>query len=90
MRAGFTGTTEDLLLDFTGFAIDFVDEVEVLLNDVSLGFVGTTPNNGTGAFQFNIIAANQLVGDNVIEFRNSNPTYKWGVTDVVIDEWPFV
>ncbi|MCZ4351768.1 hypothetical protein O4H61_04510, partial [Roseovarius aestuarii] len=87
IRAGFSGTGDDLILSFTGYDVDFTDEVELLLNGKSLGYLGTTANNGTDTYQFTLAAADQIVGDNVIELHNSDPLYNWGVTDILIDDW---
>ncbi|MEB8386966.1 hypothetical protein OO012_06990 [Rhodobacteraceae bacterium KMM 6894] len=87
VRAAFTGTGENQVLSLTGYDVDFADEIEVLLNGESLGYLGTTENNGTGTFQFDLLAADQVVGDNYIEFHDRNPHYNWGVTDLLIDDW---
>ncbi|MFC6639873.1 CARDB domain-containing protein [Sulfitobacter sediminilitoris] len=85
IRAGFTGTTEDLVLSLTGYDMDDPREVEILLNGVGLGYLGMTGDNGTGTFQFDILASDQQVGDNVIEFRNINPNYTWGITELLLE-----
>ncbi|NEK25095.1 hypothetical protein GV827_22265 [Sulfitobacter sp. JBTF-M27] len=65
-------------------------EVEILLNGVGFGYLGMTGDNGTGTFQFDILASDQQVGDNVIEFQNINPNYTWGITNVLISEYDFL
>ncbi|MFC6639872.1 hypothetical protein ACFQDR_23115 [Sulfitobacter sediminilitoris] len=90
IRAGFTGTTEDLVLSLTGYDMDDPREVEILLNGVGFGYLGMTGDNGTGTFQFDILASDQQVGDNVIEFQNINPNYTWGITNVLISEYDFL
>jgi hypothetical protein len=70
--------------------VDTATEVEVFLNGTRLGFLDPTPNNGTGPSTFQIAAADQLSGDNIIEFHAANPAWAWGVTDVLIDEMSIV
>jgi subtilisin family serine protease len=89
LSASFTGTTQDLTLFVTGYDIDFVDELEVLLNGVSLGYLSKGPNNGlNGGDSFVIPAASQLVGDNLLLFRVSTAGFKWGVTDLLLSDAP--
>ncbi|WP_406649778.1 hypothetical protein QEZ52_09380 [Aliisedimentitalea scapharcae] len=82
----FVGSTDELILSLNGYDVDFSDEVEVILNGSSIGYLDTTPNNGLGASQFSIDAADQLVGTNVLEFhQKNNIAYAWGVDDVQLD-----
>ena len=84
---GFTGTGEDLVLTFDGYDIDFNDEVEVLLNGVSLGFLSKGLDNGLSAYQFQITAAQQQAGDNVISFvQRGDVNWAWGVTNILLTE----
>ncbi|MEJ2376197.1 MAG: hypothetical protein P8Y71_12540, partial [Pseudolabrys sp.] len=46
----FTGTGQNLLLTFDGYDIDFNNEVEVLLNGVSLGYLDVGVNNGLSSY----------------------------------------
>ena len=83
----FTGTGEDLVLTFDGYDIDFNDEVEVLLNGVSLGYLSSGVNNGLSSYQFQITAAQQQAGDNVISFvQRGDVNWAWGVTNVLLSE----
>ena len=85
--ACFTSSGEDLLLTFDGYDIDFNDEVEVLLNGVSLGFLNKGVNNGLSAYQFQITAAQQQAGDNVISFvQRGDVNWAWGVTNILLTE----
>jgi subtilisin family serine protease len=86
----FMGTENDLVLSLTGFDIDWGTEVKVRLNGTDFGFLSTTPNNGTGPTELTIPAAQQLHGINVITFVNSNATWLWGVTDILIAPAPIV
>jgi subtilisin-like proprotein convertase family protein len=85
VQASFAGTGEDLLLTFDGFDIDNANEVEVLLNGVSLGTLAAGVNNGLSAYQF-LISAEQQAGDNTISFvQLGNPAWTWGVTNILIE-----
>ncbi|MEY8837814.1 M10 family metallopeptidase C-terminal domain-containing protein [Cribrihabitans sp. XS_ASV171] len=80
----FTGTDRDLRLDLQGIDIDFGgDEVELFLNDVSLGMLAGTPDNGSGPSSFAISAAQQLPGENLLRFEQTrNDSFKWGISDL--------
>ncbi|MFC3616104.1 cadherin-like domain-containing protein, partial [Lutimaribacter marinistellae] len=87
VKAAFTGTGQDLTLSLQGYDVDFSNEVEVVLNGNSLGFLGRGVNNGLSYDEFQISAAQQQAGENVIEFKQAtNVTWAWGVTDVMISE----
>jgi hypothetical protein len=82
----FQSTASDLELTLDGYDIDFNDEVEVLLNGVSIGFLTKGPNNALQAQSFLIAAADMLEGDNTITFVQSlDATFAWGVTNVLLD-----
>ena len=79
-----TGTAQRLAFD--GFDIDFADEVQVLLNGDSLGFLDPGVNNGLQAYEFAISAAEQQLGTNIVTFQQArDPGFAWGVTNLVID-----
>lgn len=79
----FDGTINDLTLNLRGYDIDTANEVQVLLNGSSIGYLGTTSNNGYGASEFVISADDQLNGTNTIEFvQEINDSFIWGVDDV--------
>ena len=85
ITAGFESTGSDLTLTFDGHDVDFDDEIEAFLNDTSLGFLGAGVNNGEVEYSFDIAAADQQAGDNVITFEQAiNDTFVWGVTDILI------
>jgi len=87
VTATFTGSSEDLLLSFTGYDVDFGNEIEVLLNGVSLGFLAVGVNEGLSQHSFTIAAAQQIAGENVISFVQAwDPSYMWGVTDILLIE----
>ncbi len=87
VSASFTGTGSDLGLFFDGFDIDFDNELEVVLNGNSLGFVDAGVNNGTTSYGTVIAASAQNAGLNELEFRQAiNPDFAWGVTNVLLDD----
>ncbi len=90
VTATFTGTTDDLLLSFTGFDVDFDNEVQVLLDGVSLGFLAAGVNEGTSQHSFTITSAQQTAGvESVISFvQAQNPAWTWGVTDILLEVAP--
>ncbi len=84
--ASFEGTSQDLILTLSGYDIDKVDEVEVLLNGNSLGYLDTIGNNISNDFQFLIAAEDQNAGTNTLAFvQTYDPIYRWGVSDVELD-----
>jgi len=80
----FSGSSNDLLLNVTGFDIDSSTEVRVLVNDVSIGFLTTTPNNETGPSSITIPSSRQVTGTNSIEFRQRVPNWFWGITNLLL------
>ena len=89
ITASFAGTGNDLILSLTGFDVDVADEVEVLLNGDRLGFLDAGPDeqlNGGNSF---LITAAQQAADNVITFKQFyDPIFKWGVTNILLEEAP--
>ncbi|WP_146347404.1 hypothetical protein [Falsiphaeobacter marinintestinus] len=82
----FDSTETDLNLSLFGYDVDWDDEVEVLLNDVSIGFLSAGPNNGLEAQSFLIAAADMLEGENTISFMQTYDTgFAWGVTNIKLD-----
>ena len=65
----FTSTGSDLLLELYGFDVDSDDEIEVVLCGQSLGFFDKESNEALQVDQVVLAAADQLVGDNVLEFH---------------------
>ncbi len=81
----FDGDGTTAWLDLTGHDIDFADEVEVSLNDVTLGYLSTGPNNGFNAGDsFELPVSDQVLGENVIILRQKVSGWKWGVRDLVL------
>ncbi len=86
ITASFTGTESDLDLSLLGYDVDFDDELEVLLNGSSIGFLSKGPNNNlNGGDTFTIGADQQNSGENIITFSQArNPSWNWGVTDILL------
>jgi hypothetical protein len=87
IKFAFTGTSQDLVLSFSGYDIDRSNEVEVLVNGVSLGFLEIGEKNGLAEYSFNIGAAQQIDGQeqeiSFVQAKNARST--WGVTDILLD-----
>jgi ABC-type amino acid transport substrate-binding protein len=86
--AAFQNSGIDLQLSVTGYDIDLADEVAVYLNDELLGYLSVGPNNGLNSGDvFPIMLQQQRPGTNIVEFRQKVPGYKWGITNLLIDEF---
>jgi C1A family cysteine protease len=90
----FEGTPGDVTIRYQAWDMDFANEVEVLVNDASVGHAAVTPNN-TWSEALYVVLPDALVFDdseNVLTFDNTyNPpkTYWWGVRNVsVFEECP--
>lgn len=85
-RAQFTfeGGSEILTLTVTGNDIDFADEVSVLVNGNSVGFLTTTRDNGSGVTSLPINPSDLRAGTNTLEFREKQEGWRWGVTDIML------
>ena len=87
--ATFTGTSEDLILQVTGYDIDDPegDEVSVFLNGVFLGYLSNGPNNQlNGGDTFAIPASMQQPGPNLVRFAQKVPGWIWGVTNLLLTD----
>jgi len=80
----FQGSNTDLELSLDTFDIDISDEVSVLVNDVPVGFLAVTPNNGIGSSVIDISYAEQTSGTNTLSFRQKKPVYKWGIKNILL------
>ncbi|MEW6444060.1 MAG: lectin like domain-containing protein [bacterium] len=87
---GFEGLSGEVELFYRAWDVDYANEVEILVNDHSLGFAPRTLNNSWGMTQ-SIVAPDEYVNDalaNLLTFANTfNPpkTYLWGVKEVMSD-----
>ena len=80
----FEGAGSDITLQVDGFDIDTRREVEIFINGQSLGNLEKTGNLTTGPSEAIIPANVQVGGANVLEFRQQNPGWTWGVTNLVL------
>ena len=79
----FQNTGVKQTLSVIGYDINRSDEVQVLLNDQSVGYLSTGRKrklNSGDAFIFE--AVNQIEGSNVVAFRQSRDGERWGVTQL--------
>ncbi|MEP4196945.1 MAG: hypothetical protein ABJL99_15060 [Aliishimia sp.] len=82
----FQSIAGDLELTLSGYDVDFNDEVEVLLNGASFGFLTSGPNNALEDQSFLIAQADMADGENTISFVQAlDASFAWGVTNVKID-----
>ena len=88
VTATFAGAGTDLTLSLIGYDIDLSDEVEVLLNGSTLGFLTPGANEKLNSGDsFVITASQQQAGTNLLTFSQAlNPSYKWGVTDILLEQ----
>ena len=85
--ATFVGTTTDLVFSVAGFDIDFTDEVALYLNGVLLGYLSQGPNDGLNSGDsYCIRVGDQLNGENRLKFVQKTAGWKWGVTDLLLEE----
>lgn len=80
----FQGTYNELSLDVTGYDIDTNTEIAVQVNKQVIGYLARTQNNNIGTSTFSIPASLQVIGDNVLSFKQSSPGWKWGVSDILL------
>ncbi|MFC3614621.1 hypothetical protein ACFORG_12680 [Lutimaribacter marinistellae] len=78
-----TSGAHDVLLDLAGFDIDTGNEVELLLNGVSLGNLGAGSNEASTEYSLTLPASAVEEGDNLLVFRQiGNPGFLWGVENL--------
>lgn len=81
----FQDTGTDLTLYATGYDIDILSEVEVVINGVSLGSMLLTEDNGTRLSTFHIPAELLREGFNRLSFEQTQSAdWRWGVTDILL------
>ena len=87
----FPASNDNLILSVDGYDIDFNNEVEVLLNGISLGFLSRSPNNAfNSGDSFTLNAADISPGDNTLSFQNSTPGFVWGISNITLMELPLI
>ena len=86
LTAAFEYTGADYQLSVTGYDIDKDDELAVYLNGELLGYLSAGPENDFNSGDlFPILVSQQLVGTNIVEFRQKTPGYIWGIKDLLLD-----
>lgn len=79
----FNQVDDDLIVSLIGYDIDTEDEVNVLLNNESIGFLPTGKNNAQSPrVYFHIKPGMQKTGINELRINQGRPGYVWGVTGV--------
>ena len=79
--------SKDLELSLTTYDVDFDDELQVFLNGTSLGYLGTTANNGLGNDTVLLSSAALIAGENQLTIQNKVAGYIWGVDQLQIEEF---
>ncbi|HSS63072.1 MAG TPA: putative Ig domain-containing protein [Gammaproteobacteria bacterium] len=80
-------TGSDVVLQVTGYDIDWNDEISVELNGTTIGYLSPGPNNALNAGDvFPIAASNQISGRNELIFRQRVSGWIWGVTGLRLEE----
>ena len=84
--ATFTGDgTSTYYLQVTGYDSDHTAEISVHLNGSQIGVFTKGPNNGLNNGDLFTLAPHLLVaGQNTVEFRQSEPGWTWGVTNLAV------
>ena len=90
LAATFAGDgTSTYYLQVAGYDIDYGDEISVHLNGGQIGFLTKGPNNGLNAGDvLTLLPPFVVAGQNTIEFRQREPGWKWGVTNLVVLSQP--
>jgi len=73
-----------LVFELQGYDIDFATEVEVILNNVSIGHLSTTANNAIGPTNLTLPASVLVNGTNALSIVQGRPGWVWGVTDLLL------
>ncbi len=87
VRMLFDGVGTDLTLKTIAHDIDGHQEVEVLVNGESLGYLGESPDGGTERTFTLIPESVQRVGENVLEYRQRRTMKEpWGVSRIKLTQ----
>jgi len=73
-----------LRLNLTGFDVDSDNELSVLVNGNLVQTLEEGVNNGDAFYSVDIDAELMSEGANMLTVENSNPDWKWGVTDLFL------
>jgi len=85
LAATFTGDGASVYyIQATGYDIDYGDEISVHLNGAPIGFLTRGPNNNLNEGDLFALVPPHLAvaGPNTIEFRQRQPGWTWGVTEL--------
>lgn len=84
----FPGTPGDVTIDYQVWDVDYGNEIQILVNGVSVAYTSTTTPNESWSETRSVVLPDADVldtGTNILTFRNTyNPpkTFLWGVRDV--------
>lgn len=79
----FTGNGKIRYLHVAGYDVDTHDEICIYLNDRQIACLKKGPNNRLARAQLiTLRAVHQQAGENIVEFRQKRPGFKWGITQV--------
>ena len=82
---GFSSTGSDVVLEVTGYDIDYADEVKVSVDGTVLGYLTVGPNNGLNTGDsITIPASVQTSSTTRVTFYNKTATWIWGVTSLKV------
>ena len=82
----FENTGADINHSVTGHDIDFADEVQVFLNNSSIGFLARGSNNQfNNSDTFVLPLSSQVNGLNEIRFEQRTSGFRWGVTNMELN-----
>jgi len=81
----FDQYSHHLKLEIDTFDIDDSDEITVLVNDVFIGYLGTTANNDNGSSSLTIPHEYQIAGVNQLSFVQKNVGWRWGISNIVLN-----
>ena len=75
----------DLQLNFTGFDVD-PSTLQFSLNGGEESFIADGQNNTTSQHTITLSADELQIGENYFEFSVAKSTWKWGVSDISLEE----
>ena len=79
----FDSSSSNLTLQLGTYDIDSNSEIEVLVNNQSIGFLSVTGNQQTGTASLSINAS-LLSSANTLSFVAKNPNFQWGMFDLLL------
>ena len=82
----FTGGANNIELSLDTFDIDTATEIAVELNGTVVSNLKRTANNAEGSDQISLLLTGQVAGINTLVFRQINPGWKWGISNLLLTE----